>query len=297
MSAKSAPRLTDKQAEDILEVLDKADEYHRSWLHDLHGSLICAVPFAEDVTTENSHTLCRFGKWYRGDAPAWLREDPQFIELDRYHRMMHDSARRLACEYQAGAPIPVSLYAEFIEHQTHMSVCMERIRDRLQELRFSFDTLTGALNREAFLPVIQQEYARLQRTGESCAIAMVDLDYFKKINDTHGHLAGDRVLRWVSRRLFRGLRKYDSVCRYGGEEFLVFLPHVAGLQAVEILDRMRQVLEHTPVKLEVGNIQVTASFGVSMLLPDRSIQQSIARADQALYQAKEQGRNRVCFLD
>jgi diguanylate cyclase len=123
---------------------------------------------------------------------------------------------------------------------------------------------------------------------------MVDLDYFKQINDTHGHHAGDTVLEAVSAYLVANLRRYDQVCRYGGEEFVLMLPNTEPEQAVPIVDRLRRGLAELSIHLDSGDwVSITASIGIAPLIPQQPISASIERADQAMYAAKRAGRNQV----
>jgi diguanylate cyclase (GGDEF)-like protein len=161
------------------------------------------------------------------------------------------------------------------------------------------DPLTGALNRSKTFEALERELSRGRREFSSVSVVMLDLDHFKKVNDTHGHLAGDQVLREASRRLRGSVRTYDFVGRYGGEEFLVVLPNCGLGDACNQANRLRAILADTPVTLPDGCIlEVTASFGVaaSNLNGDLESPEALIRqADEALYEAKRQGRNRVCW--
>ena len=163
------------------------------------------------------------------------------------------------------------------------------------------DYLTGAYNRRYINERIKEEFYRMRRQPraeqieKSIGFVMADVDHFKKINDNHGHMAGDQVLREVSRRLKQGLRDYDVLCRYGGEEFLIMLPHTGELESMDVAQRLRQSVISLPFTIEgIDPVVVTMSFGVatsnSVIEPEQAV---IARADQALYQAKNGGRNQV----
>ena len=123
---------------------------------------------------------------------------------------------------------------------------------------------------------------------------MVDLDHFKTVNDTYGHLAGDNVLREAAQYFNSKIRPYDSICRYGGEEFLICLPNTSMNMAKIILNRLRTGLALLSIALgERERIKITASFGVTKMSSDMSINDTISRADKALYAAKLGGRNQV----
>jgi two-component system cell cycle response regulator len=156
------------------------------------------------------------------------------------------------------------------------------------------DTLTGAMNRGAIFELLKRELALSSRTGAPIGVIMADLDHFKQINDTHGHPAGDAVLREASTRLKAVLRGYDALGRYGGEEFMLVLPSCTADHAAEVAERARRAVADTPVITAGAIVSISASFGVapaggSMLDLDRVIR----AADEALYRAKRAGRNRV----
>ncbi len=173
---------------------------------------------------------------------------------------------------------------------------LQLANERLQALAAT-DELTGLWNRRTFVERVEQEWGRSVRYGRPFAFIMVDIDRFKAINDAHGHQAGDEVLRAVASRLSRVRRPPDFICRYGGEEFALFLPETTLSGGMVAAERLRSALAASPVDLgKLGvSIAVTASFGVSAG-PDpaiRSVDELIAAADRALYRAKAEGRNRV----
>lgn len=173
----------------------------------------------------------------------------------------------------------------------------ERILGLHEALRLEAtrDRLTGVLNRGAILDALQVELHRAARAGGATAVLLLDIDHFKRVNDTHGHLAGDDVLREVGRRLQATLRPYDRVGRFGGEEFVVLVPGVEGHVGV-IAERVRQAIAGEPVTVAAveGALAMTVSIGVAVA--SRSAvepQAMLAAADRALYRAKAAGRDRV----
>jgi diguanylate cyclase (GGDEF)-like protein len=167
------------------------------------------------------------------------------------------------------------------------------------------DYLTGAYNRRYITDRVKQEFHRMRRQNnidpvkKSVGFIMADIDFFKKVNDTYGHIAGDEVLREISHRLKEGLRDYDVLCRYGGEEFLIMLPHTDERDSMLVAERLRQSIISIPVAVDgIGPVPVTVSFGVASSNDGSESEHAvIARADQALYLAKEGGRNRVILAD
>jgi diguanylate cyclase (GGDEF)-like protein len=160
------------------------------------------------------------------------------------------------------------------------------------EIQARTDRLTGVINRGAIISHLEQEIERAQREGGLLGLGMLDIDHFKKVNDVHGHAAGDEVLREVVRRSVSVLRRYDVFGRVGGEEFLVVVPGADARELEEVLQRIRQAIAKTPIAVAGREIAVTVSLGGATRAGD-SADELIARADDALYAAKVAGRDRV----
>jgi two-component system, cell cycle response regulator len=169
-------------------------------------------------------------------------------------------------------------------------------QDELQSAALH-DSLTGLWNRGAILDLLRREVCRRQRTGDALGVIMADIDYFKKINDTHGHLVGDAVLQEVTRRLAMQVRPYDGVGRYGGEEFLIVFPGCNTPDLVVGAERLRHCIADQPIETSVGQIPVTLSLGLASVEQGENetlgCETFLHRADSALYAAKARGRNRV----
>jgi diguanylate cyclase (GGDEF)-like protein len=157
------------------------------------------------------------------------------------------------------------------------------------------DTLTGLYNRRKFMELATQELGRAARMPSDICVLMVDLDFFKQINDQYGHPVGDQVLQQVAARLLAGVRSTDTVARMGGEEFIVLMPNTQRDGALALAEKLRLALRERPLQLAERTVPITASFGVSGLNPQQraSMEALYAAADQALYVAKKHGRDRV----
>ena len=159
------------------------------------------------------------------------------------------------------------------------------------------DPLTGLWNRGAILDLLNREVYRRQRSGDALGVIMADIDYFKKINDTHGHLVGDAVLREVTQRLAVGVRPYDAVGRYGGEEFLIVFPGCSAPNLVVGAERLRHCVADRPIETSAGPLPVTLSLGLASAAQGEKetldCETFLRTADEALYAAKARGRNRV----
>ncbi|MEM9586985.1 MAG: GGDEF domain-containing protein [Planctomycetota bacterium] len=178
------------------------------------------------------------------------------------------------------------LSAGSVESQYHETVYSALTRD----------ALTGTLNKRYLLESLTREIARTHRQGGSVALVMLDIDHFKSINDTHGHLVGDEVLREFGSRIQTVCRADDMLARYGGEEFCLLLSDTQRDEALVLAERCRQVICLEPFDTAAGKVEVTASFGVAIAEATNKGSQTdlLAAADQKLYEAKEGGRNRVC---
>lgn len=166
------------------------------------------------------------------------------------------------------------------------------------------DPLTEVLNRRSFFDLAQRELMHAYGSKECCCLALLDVDLFKRFNDTYGHLEGDCALKHVAGISKTGLRQGDIMGRYGGEEFIFLFPRTELAQGIAVAERIRLCIAEHPVRIAQGEAFITASLGVTAILPDRRnndflqlLQRAIRTADFALYSAKDSGRNCVRFAD
>jgi diguanylate cyclase (GGDEF)-like protein len=170
---------------------------------------------------------------------------------------------------------------------------LEKANEQLEKLSMT-DRLTGLLNRGTWENLIDAEYERNRRYGHPTCLVMFDIDHFKPVNDTHGHLAGDEVIKYTADVVRKSLRQSDIPGRYGGEEFGIILPETDAEGARTICERIREIIENSTVKTTVADIQYTVSIGVAPLTDGpENYMQWLQQADEALYAGKEGGRNRV----
>jgi diguanylate cyclase len=163
---------------------------------------------------------------------------------------------------------------------------------RIEELA-ELDELTGASNRRCIMRMLDEEIGRARRSGTPCSISLIDLDWFKRINDAYGHPTGDEVLRTFAITMFANIRPIDRFGRYGGEEFLLVLPDASQDGACRMLDRLRAIIAGLDWSAFSPGMRVTISAGVATLRADENPDALLARADSALYTAKAEGRNRI----
>jgi diguanylate cyclase len=169
---------------------------------------------------------------------------------------------------------------------------LKAANQRIEELA-ELDELTGSFNRRCIMRMLDDEIARAGRSKSPCSIVLIDLDWFKRINDAYGHPTGDEVLRTFAITIFANIRAIDKFGRYGGEEFLLVLPDTPGDVAARSLDRLRAIIANLDWSAFSQGMQVTISAGVATLKPNETPDAILARADSALYAAKARGRNRI----
>jgi len=157
------------------------------------------------------------------------------------------------------------------------------------------DSLTGALNRRAILDDLNKELIRAKRKKSKLGVGLCDIDYFKQVNDTHGHQVGDEVLCGFVHTMQNSLRGYNLVGRYGGEEFLVVAPDSTGSVEEGLYERLKTQIAQQRTSTKKGEIGITVSIGVAGVDSGTTVETMLAAADAALYRAKDEGRNRVCY--
>ncbi len=183
-----------------------------------------------------------------------------------------------------GSRLRSALYARSIE--------LKSAYRRIEELA-ELDELTGAMNRRSIMSALDSEIALFRRTGSAFSVALIDLDWFKLINDCHGHPVGDEVLRTFAITMFANIRSMDKFGRYGGEEFLLIMPETSAADAAKAIDRMRHIVGGLEWSAFAEGLAVTFSAGTTTTRPEDTVDSLLARADRALYVAKAAGRNQI----
>lgn len=175
---------------------------------------------------------------------------------------------------------------------------LQRLQEECQRLYqlSQTDPLTGLYNFRYFLSALEQEMERTRRSGLPTGLIMMDLDFFKRVNDNYGHRGGDEALCWACKTWGQNIRRIDILCRYGGEEFVLILPGTRLPQAIRTAERLRVTLAESPVELNGQPVTITASMGVDIYVLGETLSAEafIHRTDQYLLEAKGKGRNRVC---
>jgi diguanylate cyclase (GGDEF)-like protein len=264
--------------------------------------------FAEDPTSAEQIDLVQGRRYYRNIRPLFVEEQCLQCHRSQGYRVgdvrggitvsiplaatdadLRRNAVALSILYLiVMAGVGYLMYQLFYR----MAARVDDTEDKLFRMATT-DELTGLPNRRAVMERLNTEIARAARDGSSIGVASVDADLFKRVNDTYGHEAGDRVLRAIGERLASAVREYDIVARVGGEEFLVVAPSVDDAELDVLGERLRAAVAAVPVRQDHIEIPMTVSVGIALWTLGTSSDDILKQADNALYRAKDQGRNRV----
>ncbi|MBC3766162.1 diguanylate cyclase [Neptunicella marina] len=286
-------KLRHHDLESLVQRLDLAIENHRLWVRQLMRILVCQSDHAELDKSDDAHTCCDFGRWYYGQHPEGLLDNPTFKNIEFLHHEMHRIASGMLYKQDTGQGISEAEFETFYSELDVFVREVERLKAQMQKLLYLRDPLTGAYNRATLKEELYLLKDMLSKQVETACILMLDLDNFKGVNDRYGHAAGDEVLKAVAEYIQDNLRTLDKFFRYGGEEFLVTLVNSNLPSALATAERMREGLCNLVVEFGNSQIKISASIGVALIDAESDIKESLEQADKALYTAKRNGRNRV----
>ncbi|WP_096086693.1 GGDEF domain-containing protein [Agaribacterium haliotis] len=227
----------------------------------------------------------------KASVEATDKVDVLKCEVSSSLQFIHDALQQWQAQPKDALQEQLQTLVKQVQHFKKES---EATKQALAEQRHlaTHDPLTSLPNREAYSERSYQEWQRASRDGLPLTLAVCDIDHFKRINDNYGHQAGDKVLQLISSVIAKRLRNTDFIARYGGEEFVMLLPNTELDAALKVLDKIRALVEKSSLKFKGEPLQITISFGLAQLNSDEQIEHCFERADAALYQAKELGRNR-----
>ncbi len=230
------------------------------------------------------------------DEDASIKESLEFLKKNHHKRVVVVDNKGYLSDIISQQELISLSYSRWTilmkKYQEELNEINNMLEDKNNEYKImaSTDPLTGLYNRYKFSELFDSSYISMQQSHNDLSIILLDIDFFKHINDTYGHNMGDQVLIQVTHVLLRSLRNIDIVCRWGGEEFIVLLPSASLANAFVIAEKLRISIE--TMKIDTAS-SVTASFGVSQVLEGDDMRDAIHRADKALYLAKHSGRNCV----
>lgn len=259
---------------------------HESWLAAWRRAALCALPPADNVTGEDAHLTCRFGRWFRHHSATGMLDGKLFADLGRMHREVHEAARNLMGKLTAGEPLPPDEYDAMMD----VADKFRKIAIRIQELHgkpedgavVADDDLAELQSRLTMLSELEREWERAVRTGSPMSLIMVRPDGLDAVSQTYGQIGIDRVIASLAARLFSHLRPYDSVFRYGRTGFLICAPGTDSDRAQTVAKRLDELLGENPVGLsDDDEATVAARFGISLSDSKCPVQEVLDRASRA----------------
>jgi diguanylate cyclase (GGDEF)-like protein len=281
--------------------IDKGVEEHVAWSQGLLRCVLLAQPPGDELTRADAHERCAFGRWFTAHREALARvDDALVLRVADAHLELHQAVRRLCAGGLADPSVAGIELPAFEQSQRSLVAHLQCLRERLTGVAGMHDALTGLPLRHGLPSAFEMRSKDAERAGACLWLAMIDIDHFKAVNDTHGHLVGDQALRHVAASLAGGLRQSDALFRVGGEEFLA-LVLVPGSAAAPCEDEVRDLagrllvrLRQTPLQVRAGLVlSLTATIGLARVWAGDALDAATGRADQALLQGKQQGRDRV----
>ena len=239
------------------------------------------------------------------DSIPWIKIFTEVVDLQQVRIFERYSCVLNRTFHVTAFPVFKDEFATIFIDTTEMSKLREHMKEKqreLEELNLTLykesitDPGTKLFNRRYILELLSKEVSRADRNKKPFSIALLDIDFFKRVNDTYGHQAGDSVLEQFSKRLQQWTREMDYVGRYGGEEFLLIFPETGAKVSIQVLERIRWQMESLPFQLGKANLQITFSAGIAVYQGE-AIHQILMRVDKGLYAAKKAGRNQVVWVE
>lgn len=284
--------LSDLIGMDIL----KHYESHLAWLTALATNI--QLETQENFPELDAQT-CEFGEWMNSEAKTIIQNNSKYKAIERLHSNLHIFAQKIFNILTKNEHQVLIVYLEKCE-LISLSIGTElALIDNICINREVIkDSTTGALSRQGLRSVFQNQYEIALATGNPFVLAMCDLDFFKRVNDSYGHVAGDKMLEFFVKVVKENIRNSDVIVRYGGEEFIIMLPTLQVNKGYEVLEKVRKAFEIGVLEFKEQKLQATVSIGMIEIMPESSfvptcIDEYIMRVDQKLYLAKESGRNMV----
>jgi diguanylate cyclase (GGDEF)-like protein len=267
----------------LAQVIDE----HLAWFAAWHRHAFIDRKKAKSMPVPDALAL-----WHHEAMQSVPGGQPALENVRALHDQLHTLARLVLMKEPTDQPINIKDYDSVVAKYQEFMQGLRRLDRAFAAAAAGLDTLTGLRSRAGLIEDLTREHHRFLRTGHGFCVAMMDVDHFKKINDEHGHAAGDRVLMTVANHISRLMRPFDDAYRVGGEEFLICIKETDPDGALAVLERLRSALEKLPIPLPNDHrVRVTASFGFVLSAKGIDAEAMMKMADEALYKAKNEGRN------
>ncbi|MEN4046076.1 sensor domain-containing diguanylate cyclase [Sulfurimonas sp. NWX367] len=278
------------------DIIIKHYEAHLKWLNELAKHI---NSFDKNDFPELDGMQCDFGLWLNNHAKKIIQNNSKLDVLTRLHNDLHMFAKKIFVNLTTSEYHVLISYLEKCELiSLNIGTELALIDNIEMNKKMTKDNLTGALNRNSLELIFKTQYELSYATENSFVLAMCDLDYFKKINDTYGHVAGDKMLHFFVAIVKKHIRTSDIVIRYGGEEFMIILSAIQKEAGFKVLEKIRQAFEAAVLEADGQKLQATVSMGAMWIKPDKIyrhtlLDEYVMIVDKMLYCAKENGRNTI----
>lgn len=277
----------------IVQGLSKVVDEHIAWLSAWHQVAFYGGP-ERNARAGALVPPGAFSHWVERAEKALENQKGILRRLTDLHDQLHTAAKMVLLKTPEGEALAVDDYEQVLTRFDEFITAVRRMERAFSEAAAGLDPLTGLRTRTGLQEDFTREITRMKNSGAPFTLAMLDLDHFKSINDTHGHETGDRVLVAACNCLLRHIRTYDDAYRMGGEEFLILFKGLDMSGAEPVLERLRVAMTRMDVKAPDGSaLSISASFGYVGAEQNKTLDELLQKADAALYKAKRDGRNRV----
>ncbi len=274
--------------------LDAAVEAHMDWTRRILRCAVLHAPPGDDVMAPEAHMLCRFGNWFRSHRGHFEALDALSVQrVETVHQTMHDAIRGICGDVLAARPGHMTDLQAFELAQDELLTLLARFKTLILAQAARHDVLTGLPLRHGIERDFVQIAKDAARNGSRLYVVMIDIDHFKRVNDTWGHPVGDTVLRHLAATLRRSVRGNEPLYRFGGEEFLVLAQCRTVKAAEKTAQRIVSAVRGAPAPLPDGKqLPLTVTAGLAEVADGETLAAAVERADAALYQGKQAGRDR-----
>ncbi len=284
--------------EELLVRIDQGIQAHLEWNQRLLRCAVLRESPGDDILGPDAHMQCRLGVWLDGDKARLSGFDAVLTaQIRQQHEKMHAAVRRMCTCVLGGVPADPADLKSFEESQSSLVALLTRLREKISAASMRRDALTGLPLRHGLEHAFAQRQHDAARSGAILHAVMIDIDHFKQVNDTHGHLIGDLAIRHTAGLLASTLRKSDVLIRFGGEEFLALLLHTDPKGAAATAQRLLEAFRSTPLRAADLELPLRITIGLARVGLKEPLAVAIDRADRALLLGKQQGRDRAVFAD
>lgn len=283
-----------KYIDETISGINKSCDSHFKWLVKVMSYLINQVSDLPGISCVDSHNLCNFGHWLNEKLEEDRDDKNYLMGIDNYHMNVHRESKNIFDTIRNGERAILN-FREFEKSLLDFNESLTKYKTHLLQLRTSYDVLTRLPLRRVLDESFGSVVERFSKSG--LYLLLIDIDHFKKINDNNGHLVGDVVLQALAVGLESGVRKSEPVYRYGGEEFIILLHAETESDAFNITERVREQISKTDIYAGGRNLRVTFSAGLTKIYKNEVLHEVLERADAALYEGKQSGRNCYMYID